>query len=73
MLRRHPVVLKETRNRADMNVSVAVEPECIPASVKHEKLGIVRQPFIHFPISEARFSIRNPFCHGAKVIDILPF
>ena len=29
MLRRHPVVLKETRNRADTKVSVTVEPEFI--------------------------------------------
>ena len=29
MLRRHPVVLKETRNRADMKVSVTVESEFI--------------------------------------------
>ena len=29
MLRRHPVILKETRNRADTKVSVKVEPEFI--------------------------------------------
>ena len=29
MLRRHPVVLKETMNRADTKVSVTVEPEYI--------------------------------------------
>ena len=29
MLRRHPVVLKETRNRADTKLSVTVEPEFI--------------------------------------------
>ena len=29
LLRRHPVVLKETRNRADTKVSVTAEPEFI--------------------------------------------
>ena len=47
MLRRHPVVLKETRNRADTKVSVTVEPEfilsqrcktrhCVPSVVSEE-------------------------------------
>ena len=80
MLRRHPVVLKENMNRADTKVSVTVEPEFICPSVKHEQSGNVRQPYIQLRIKcesnlkpDSQSYSRNPFCPGARVIDILPF
>ena len=80
MLRRHPVVLKETRNRADTKVNVTVELAFILSKCLTWKIGDCQATFYSFsnkcesnlkPDSQL-YSI-NTFCPGARVIDILPF
>ena len=83
MLRRHPVVLKETRTESGGH-----EGEChgwtgiysFPA-LNMKTRGMSCNPLFIFPINEWESNLkpdsqlysRNPFCPGARVIDILPF